>query len=307
MMKCQNCGMPLSPINTPAVCPRCYTPLTANARGQDVAQMPFPSAAAVQTQMPFPPPSPSTYQWEQVSNPTPAPIATPPFMPAPLLQPGMMQSREQSSPIPLPSESQNTRRNIRAITARDSSTSFLGFVIAGLCVVTGGLLLIFVYFTGLSLPQSNSLSMNAITPVATQAIIPSSTTAAATPTVALSPTQSATFPGEQYIGNPQMASSINTTSAQPLQTASSFAVGQKIFVTFDIHPNGKSGAVCLAWYSNNHPVNQFAFPVSASAGAGYSYDIYGATGSAYVQISWASTTACSDALLAQQVSFTVTH
>lgn len=208
--------------------------------------------------------------------------------------------------MPLPSESQNTRRNMRAVSPRGSSSGFLGFVIAGLCVVTGGLLLIFVYFTGLSLPQSNSLSVNGITPVATQAIIPSSTTAI-TPTITPTATKSTAFPGEQYINDPQMASSINAATAQPLKTTTTFAVNQRIYVTFTIHPNGKSGAVCLAWYLNNHLVNQFAFLVSASAGSGYSYDLYGAAGPSYVRISWASTTACSDALLAQQVSFTVTH
>lgn len=305
-MKCQYCGMPLSPTNTPAACPRCHTPLIANSRGQDVAQLPFPSASAVQTQMPFPPQPAAAYQWEQVSNPTSAPVATPPFTPAPMLQPGMMQSREQSSPLPLPSESQTTRRNMRAISSRNSSAGFLGFVIAGLCVSTGGLLLIFVYFMGMSLPQTNSLSVNQITPLATQAVIPSSTMPATTPTVAPTATQSATFPGQQYISDPQMASAVNAATAQPLKLTTAFAVNQRIYVTFAIHPNGKSGAVCLAWYLNNHLVNQFAFPASANAGSGYSYDLYGAAGPSYVQISWASTTACSDALLAQQVNFTVT-
>lgn len=303
-MKCQSCGMPLSPTNTPTVCPRCHMPLAVNVRGQDAAQMPFPAAAAVQTQMPFPPQS--AYQWGQISNPTPVPTQVPPFTPAPMLQPGMMQSREQSGSVPLPSESQNTQRNMQAISARRSSSGFLGFMIAGLCIVTGGMLLVFVYLMGLSLPQANSLSVNQVTPVATQAVIPSSTTAGTTPTVAPTATQSTAFPGEQYISNSQMASSINTATAQPLKLAITFAVNQRIYVTFDIHPNGKSGAVCLAWYLNNHIVNQFAFPASASAGSGYSYDLYGAAGPAYVQISWASTTTCSNALLAQQVSFTVT-
>lgn len=303
-MKCQSCGMPLSPTNTPTACPRCHMPLAVNVRVQDAAQMPFPVAAPVQTQMPFPP-SPA-YQWGQVSHPTPVPSPTPPFTPAPMLQPGMVQNHEQSGSFSLPSESQNTRRNMRAISASRSTSGVLGFVIAGLCVASGGMLLVFVYFMGLSLPQANSLSVNQVTPVTTQAVIPSSTTAGTTPTVAPTATQSTTFPGAQYISNPQTASSINTATAQPLKLTATFTVNQRIYVTFDIHPNGKSGAVCLAWYLDNHLVNQFAFPASASAGSGYSYDLYGAAGPAYVQILWASTTACSDALLAQQVSFTVT-
>ncbi len=266
--------------------------------------MPFPSAAAVQTRMPFPPPAPA-YPWEQVANPTPAPVPTPPSTPMPLLQPGMLQSRENFSSITLASERQNTRHKIPAVSSPAATKGFLGFVIAGLCVIAGGLLLVFVYFMGLSLPQTNSLSVTGITPAATQTVMLSPTAAKATPTSVSSPTQGA-FPGMQYISDPQMASSVNTATAQPLRASTTFAVKQKIYVTFDIHPNGRSGAVCLVWYLNNNVVTQFAFAVTTGAGAGYSYAIYGSAGPSYVQISWASTTACSDSLLAQQVSFTVT-
>ena len=267
--------------------------------------MPFPSASAVQTRMPFPSPAPA-YPWEQVANPTPAPVPTPPATPMPVLQPGMLQSRENFSPIPLPAERQNTRHKIPAVSSPAVATGFLGFVIAGLCVIAGGLLLVFVYFMGLSLPQTNSLSVTGITPAATHTVILSPTTAKATPTTMSSPAQGA-FPGMQYISDPQMASSVNTATAQPLRASTTFAINQKVYVTFTVHPNGSSGAVCLVWYLNNHVNAQYAFAVTPDVGAGYSYTIYGSAGSAYVQISWASTTACSGSLLAQQVSFTVTH
>lgn len=204
----------------------------------------------------------------------------------------------------LPSERQITRRSIPAVPA-SGSRGFLGFVVAGLCVATGGLLLVFVYFMGLSQPQANSYSVNAVTPAVTQAVTPPPTLVPS-PTLAPSPTQG-TLPGQQYITNPQMASSINTATAQPLQTASTFKVNQRIYVTFEIHAGGRSGAVCLTWLLNTHQVTQFSFPVSTGAGSGYSYAIYGSAGPSSVQIFWASTTSCSDEVLAQQVSFTVTH
>ena len=104
-----------------------------------------------------------------------------------------------------------------------------------------------------------------------------------------------------------MASLVNTTTAQPLQLTTTFKVNQKIYVSFNIHPDSKNGAVCLIWYLNNKKVTQFPFSVTASARAGYSYAIYGGTGPAYVEIYWASTTTCSDKILAQRVDFTVTH
>jgi len=102
-----------------------------------------------------------------------------------------------------------------------------------------------------------------------------------------------------------MASEVNTNTAQPLQVTAMFRVSQRIYVTFDIHPSGNNGAVCLVWHLNNQVVTQFPFAVTASARAGYSYAVYGATGAGYVEIYWASSVACSDELLAQHVNFTV--
>ena len=77
-------------------------------------------------------------------------------------------------------------------------------------------------------------------------------------------------------------------------------------MTFSLHPNGKNGAVCLFWYLNNRNIAQYPFGVTAGAKAGYSYATYAGPGTAYVEIYWASTIACSDKILAQHVNFTVT-
>src|SRR5581483_8365676 len=76
-----------------------------------------------------------------------------------------------------------------------------GFTVAGLCVMVGGLILIFVHFMALSLAPVSSqlaaeptrLAISPITPVAT---------------VSISPTPSPTpeFPAQQYIDSAQMAS-----------------------------------------------------------------------------------------------------
>src|SRR5260221_11365109 len=76
-------------------------------------------------------------------------------------------------------------------------------------------------------------------------------TKAPTLTVKTAPTPTATiYPGQQYINNAQMASAINSSSLQPTQLTTTFKTNQKIYVTFQLHPAGHTGAVCLLWYLN---------------------------------------------------------
>jgi len=189
--------------------------------------------------------------------------------------------------------------------ARPHRQSNLGFFIAAFCVITGGLMLVIVYILGLGLPPTTATTSLVGTPNVTKSILPSPTTVAQRPTVQPTPTTNA-LPGQQYIDNPQMASAVNINTAQPIQTTTIFHVNQKIYVTFNLQPNGKSGAVCLYWYLNNHSITQYPFAVPSTARAAYSYAIYGGTGAAYVEIYWASTASCSDRILAQHVNFTVT-
>jgi hypothetical protein len=103
-----------------------------------------------------------------------------------------------------------------------------------------------------------------------------------------------------------MASAINSSSLQPTQLATTFKTNQKIYVTFQLHPAGHNGAVCLLWYLNGQQITQYSFAISANSKLSYAYATYGGTGAAYVEIYWASTTQCTDQLLAQHVDFTVT-
>ena len=180
-----------------------------------------------------------------------------------------------------------------------------GFMFAGLCVITGGLILVFVYFAAMGLPSTGTTNASMGTPAATRNAFPSPTAVPPSPTVVPSPTVD-TYPGQQYIDNAQMASVVNTCTAQPLQTTTIFKINRRIYVTFSIHPDGKNGAVCLFWYLNNRNIAQYPFEVTVGAKAAYSYATYGAPGTANVDIYWASTTACSDKILAQHVNFTVT-
>lgn len=104
-----------------------------------------------------------------------------------------------------------------------------------------------------------------------------------------------------------MASAVDTKSAKATSPATTFKVNSTMYVTFQVHPNGQNGAVCLLWYLNGKEVTHYNFAVSKSAsGARYSYAIYGETGAAYVELYWASDTSCANKVLAQHVDFTAT-
>jgi hypothetical protein len=124
-------------------------------------------------------------------------------------------------------------------------------------------------------------------------------------TTALAVTPTPAFPGQQYIDNAQVAGSVNTKTAQPIQLATTFKVSQQIFVTFAVHPGGRNGAVCLLWYLNSHQFTHYEFLANGNATPAYSYAYPGSAGAGYVEIYWASTTACADKVLAQHVNFTV--
>ena len=342
-MKCINCGFPLSPTNKNSYCPRCHTDLASGPKAAVASPSqqydnyrPGEMQGAQWGQGQSPPfSSPPTWQ----TNAQPNQFSLPPVAQTPFPQPGQIWQPDPTPSLPTaPFSMMETARhnsdpgridNLRTGTlsgllsggeghqlTRSSApgpaarfqrprTSNVGFIVAGLFVMTGALLLVFVHFMALGLPSANTASAYTSTPTATRNTLPSPT-AALSPTPASSPTAQA-FPAQQYIDNPQMATLVNTNTAQPIQTATTFKVNQRIYVTFNIHPNGKNGAVCLFWYLGSKIVTQYPFPVTASANAGYSYSIYGGAGQAHVEIYWASSTACTDKILAQHVSFTVTR
>ncbi len=286
-MRCTNCGLPLSPTNTSLNCPRCHSALVSEAKPVAV----YPTLPPV-VQTPFPQ---AGQMWQ--------PDLTPPPLPTP--EPMEATVRNSSSSDMRDARTAGNPPMGQVMRAQTRRTSNAGFILAGLCVITGGLILVFVYFMASGLPSTNTTSASMGAPTTTSGTLPSATTVPS-PTVLPSPTVGA-FPGQQYIDNAQTASKVNTNTAQPLQTTTRFKVNQRIYVTFNIHPNGKSGAVCLLWYLNSRIVTQYPFAVTAAANAGYSYAIYGTAGEGYVEIYWASSTTCSDKILAQHVNFTVTR
>ena len=180
----------------------------------------------------------------------------------------------------------------------------LGFTIAGLCLICGALILVFVYFLATGLNASSSqAALTSTKPTSVPTAQPS-------PTAAISPTP--TFPGQQYVSNAQMASKVDTATAQPITLATTFKAGERIYVTFNVHtPNNGAGGVCLLWYLNGQmlPGSAFAFPVSSSTSA-YSYSAINTAGSGTVEVYWTASAqpSCSDPnkVLGTRLQFTVT-
>lgn len=339
LMRCTHCDLPLSPTSTARVCPRCHMPVetgtntAAKSKRPSMSQLPSwgdtiaplgwqenagPVVGTSPPGDPIPTPQQTPYpQPGQMWLPTPTPPSTPTPLPSisgPYFSGSEIRGDSRTFPTgremqqasrPLP---QTSNMHTHQMHRTQRATSNLGFIIASLCVFTGALLLILVYILSVGLAsstvQTQSVTTNSI-PTTTRQHTPT-----AEPTHQTQPTPtvpSGTFPAQQYISNPQMASAVNTNTAQVIQAATTFHVGQRVYVTFTIHPNGHSGAVCLDWYTNAQAFSNYEFAVSPGSTVAYSYTYYATSGPANVQIYWASSVSCNDELLAQRINFTVVH
>jgi hypothetical protein len=333
-MRCTYCDLPLSPTSTTRVCPRCHMPTVTGTSAAEkpkqtpVAQSPSWEDSNDSVQLSFPASQQTPYpQVGQLWPPTPTPAPTPLLtVSGPQLSAGEL--RWESQPLPQTSDSRwasrllpqsaDSRWESRPLPQTSevhmhktrAATSNLGFIIASVCVITGGLILILVYFIAAGLPPSTTQTQSITTGSPIVTATPYSTPTAVAPTSTPKPTPTASigaFPAQQFIANPQMASAVNTTTAQVTQPTTTFRVGQRVYVTFAIHPSGHSGAVCLLWYSNAKTFSHFELAVSSNSTVAYSYTYYATSGPAYVEIYWASDISCSDKMLAQRVSFTVVN
>jgi hypothetical protein len=317
-MKCTGCGLPLSPQRTH--CPRCGKAAgeseEKSSKSAETPQYAFPSSQA--NSVGAFQPQPATMAQQQGPNNIPG-------QPDQMVLPDQGQTLQVNpaqksdwqafsqakmgtgSPDGIkPGEFRPFSQNPKPAHSRRIQS---GFTVAGLCVLSGGLILVLVYLISLSLPPlvaaTPSTAIAAHTP-ASQASSPASQAGATvTPTLPL-PTPTPGLPGKVYIDNAQMGSSLNLNTAQLSQTATTFTVNQKIFVTFVLHPLTTGGAVCLNWYVDQKQFSEFSFAVGATSQQAYSFAFPTSAGSGSVSIYWASSPACTDKILAQVARFTVT-
>jgi hypothetical protein len=182
----------------------------------------------------------------------------------------------------------------------------LGFIVAGLCILAMSLILISVYFSATGLPGGHSSNSASTTHTGTQNVSTSTPTLVPTATAIPSHTGT-THPGKQYIDSARTSAAVDSNTLQPSQFTTTFKTGQNIYVSFQVHPQRHAGTVCLIWYLTSKPIITFSLHVSATSKYSYAYAIYGGSGSAYLELYWASSTQCSDKVLAQHVAFTVTN
>jgi hypothetical protein len=326
IMKCVQCGMPLSPTRTN--CPRCGTP----------AGKPAGKVRLTRDSSPTPPRAKLHTDIDTISKATPVwPSLTPPITPT-----RDTPSEQEAFPIPAGSffpsvapsnvaqagetaQAQNYD-NVRAAspepfyrpapppqpmyptkaTASSQPKTKLGFTVAGMCFITGIIILVFVFIMAQSLP-SNTTTASIPTPPKPRITLPTPTPALPTPTsVQTTPTPTS----NQYINNVGLASSVDTSTGQAIQPATEFHTNQAIYVTMTIQQLAYTGAVCLEWSVNNQ-----VYPYASAAtpgGASYltqtnAYFFYrpGTIGTGKVSISWASTTDCTDKVLIQSLPFSV--
>jgi hypothetical protein len=313
-MKCIHCGLPLSSTRTQVNCPRCGMSTTPGQESKESSgsQSLIPahqvgyahsehslgsSAEDLQAGHAALPRTQSSGWGPLVLRTQPPTATTTTWEPSSQTQPAWQYDSEHMS---------NRPRMEPRKSKRPGTSSNIGLVVAGLCVFTSALILIFVYFMATGLTNDAPGTERVISQASTATTIVPSPSPVSSPTVAASSTP-VTLPGEQFIDNAQMASVIDFSTAKVTTPASTFSINQKVYVTFDLHPNSQAGAACLSWYLNGKKIAHFEFAVPPSISRSvYSYEVYQAAGAGSVHIYWASSIACTSKLLAQEVNFSVT-
>src|SRR5579864_4472103 len=229
-MRCSQCGLPLAPRRD--TCPRCGTPISVNSSKHAKPevfsqQMPFP--AQQQPQVPFP----SAEGWPSMPPSEPAPQAN--VQTAWSSGPSLPPVSYQNNTLPDRSEPLLARKPYAPAQSHSKRTR-MGFTIAGLCIITGSLLLIFVYLIAQGLlpgsrtttlsdtQQSNTVRLSQ-TPTAIQ------TSASSTPSVTPTPT----LPGQSLLDTSVLSNNFNEQTGQILQQSTNFKVSQKIYVILSLH------------------------------------------------------------------------
>jgi hypothetical protein len=176
---------------------------------------------------------------------------------------------------------------------------------------TGAVILIFVFIMAQSLLAIDNAALQAANQRNQERA-----TALARPTLPPAPSPTALnltpmpdTPGSKYIDNIQIGTTINTNRVVITQETKNFQAGQRIYISMNVNSVGYQGAVCLDWYVQDVFVTHYAFPTTADPSLPHSTALSYATllskGAGYVDVSWASSTMCTDKVLAQRVDFNI--
>ncbi len=300
-MNCNSCSTLLPP--GVAFCPSCGTPVPYNSTGQGQgASLYDPTIASASYNAPQ---SPSTgygtpsnpYGYSQPQDPYHSTSSNPYDMGAPSPQSNLYEA-PQNPPAGLPPYGYNPPSGYPpqgypqggalpgtyGTPSRPRGRSKIGMII-GITV-----LVLVLGCAGLTiLGLRGSGRSTSTTPVLSD--VPQSS--------AIDPAAKAT------IFNIQMASSIDK-DYYPTNLANTFKPQQDVYMTFHVDSQGQDGYIKVNWYLNGQKQSSSILTHSAENDHGYFDNTYDQSGDGAVAAYWCLESSCSDAKLAQVVTFTVT-
>ena len=296
---CTNCGAKFysggNVGNQPAGSPQIEPTIAASSSYQTPPMNPSPNQQA------FPPTvygapysTPQQYSYDAPPPPPPANVYGAPPPPnaygAPYAQtPGYGQTPGSYLP-PVQPPTPPTRRKGPGVGL------IIGIIVLVLLVVGGGLLAIHAASGG-----STNNTTNTVTPTATTA-----STAAVTPTSGTTvPSGAQIDPAAAAIITKAQTSSAVDSNYLPTHVTSNFAVGQYVYVTFNLTTNGKSGYAEAKWYLGTTSAGNKILTVQPNFDHGYFAATFNQAGTGSGELYWCTQSDCSDGKLATFVTFTV--
>ena len=138
----------------------------------------------------------------------------------------------------------------------------------------------------------------------TQAILPPSVLDGS-PTPVEGPSgQVIDLPAGGTLSNVNLASRIDSNYL-PVVATTTFATGQKVYLTFVVNSQNQPGYIMVKWYADNHLLAHDQMVHDPQDNVAFFSYVYNQSADATAELYWCSNASCSDARLAHVISFTV--
>jgi hypothetical protein len=119
------------------------------------------------------------------------------------------------------------------------------------------------------------------------------------------PTSASIVPAAaQILSGAQTSSSVDS-NYNPTNVTTTFATNSDVDLTFQIDSAGQNGYIQVKWYEDGQQVYTDILPHKAANNQGYFGETYLVAGAGAATLSWCTKADCSDAQLAQIVTFTI--
>ncbi len=329
-MNCNNCGKPLPP--GVAFCPSCNAATPYNTTGQNLASGYDPTIAASSYGNPpsapgsnqanpygsspnnYPPQNPYTAYGVPGGTPQASPYGsnTPPYDQG-AQQPYGSTPQNFYTPPSLPQSGQapygygapGTPGYTPGMQPGGFGTGtppkrrskvglIVGISLLVLVLLCGGIIALFAYIGKNAASTVNSTATSV------------AGTAAVTPASGVPGTNDVVPAASKIIFNPQTSSAIDS-NYEPTKVATTFAPNKDMYLTFQEDSQGKDGYIQVKWYSNGTLDDARILKHSGQNDHGYFAHTFTDTGPVEAALYWCTQATCSDAQLAQVVTFTISN